>query len=180
MVQIAQDYPFLKGMEGWTTTMTEYARLAKNTVVQRSLPADPRYLIEMGGQQVDLRLLNYAADAVRVRGEATTAAYATQTEQETTGARRQQVQQAPAVPGGGQQQRQTPKEPQYLLPADMVTGEDALMNDPDMRKAMAAAGWGKDPKSQAKHLAERLPERIKSDLRTQWRQGQHTRVRQTP
>lgn len=160
-------YPFLGKDDTWKETLAEVAKLKASPALAGLLPDDPRQQVQHEGQALDLRLLAMAAHAMQARMASTDAATTAATTAQADATR----QAAPGVQGA------TPlapraKTPQLVLPANMVQGEDALLNDPRVQKALADIKWGTDPRTQQKRVAERLSPRMKQDLQRQYRQGQ--------
>lgn len=177
-VALATEYPFLNNMPGWTQAMGEYAKLTQNHALRQGFPEDTSMVVTLKGQPVDLRVLAVAAETVRARLETATAYQGRQAQDAGQQQQQARVAESPAVQGGAHQQRATPQEPTHLFPADMVSGDTALMNNPDIKRALERAGWGSTTREQLENLSKRLPEKTRMTLRQQWRQGRNDQVRQ--
>lgn len=169
---LANTYTFLRDEAPWQETLQEMERLKQSQALRGLLPDDPRQQIQYQGKAVDLRLLAMAAHAMqgRVAGKEAGKTEATKQAEDT----RRQL--APGVEGGTAPTTRGNTTPSLLLPSEMVQGEDALLNDPRMQKALADIGWGKDPRTQQKRVAEKLPVGVKQSLQRQYRQGNRVGV----
>lgn len=176
-VALATGYPFLRAPDGWNAMMHEYGRLAKSPVFQKTLAPDPRMVIELGGQQIDLRIAAAAAETVRARTEIVAAHQQAQGEEQQRQRQTEQARQAPGAQGGGQQQRQTPTQAQHVIAADLVQGDNALLANPAVAKVLEQRGWGKDMRTQAKHLEEKVSPATRQAWQTAYRQGRSDQVR---
>lgn len=176
LVNLASSYPFLRQAEGWNAMSAEYERLAQDPLTHATLPPDPRYVVELGGKSVDLRLAAMASRTLKAQMDALAATQAQQTQQQQVEERQQQRTQDPGVPGGTVQQQRPRPQTRLLLPTAMVKGDNALLNNPEMRKAMQAAGWGNDPRTQAKHLAEKVSAAKKAEWQRAYQAGRHDEV----
>ena len=176
LVNLATTYPFLRQTDGWQAMQAEYQRLASDPLTQATLPVDPRYVVELGGQQVDLRLAALASRTLKAQMD-TLQHVQTTTAKETADATRTQARtQDPGVAGGQAQQQRPREQARHLVPTAMVRGENALMNNPEVRKALTAAGWGTDPRDQAKRLAERVSPAKQAEWQRAYQAGRHDEV----
>jgi hypothetical protein len=176
LVTLANTYPFLRQSDGWQAMSAEYERLAQDPLTQATLPADPRYVVELGGKPVDLRLAAMASRTLKAHLDTMAAVAQQQATEQHTQERQQQRQQDPGVQGGTPQQQRPRPQARLLLPTAMVKGDNALLNHPEMRKAMQAAGWGNDPRTQAKHLAEKVSAAKKAEWQRAYQAGRHDEV----
>ena len=135
-----------------------YTALVNDPMTAILYPPDTRGIAKLEGNGVtyDLRLLDRAAAEVR-QGQRLSATAAQE--------HRQQGEQFPAQ-GGGAQHAPTSSADQIVVPAEFVRGEDALFNDPRIRKAMEVVTGEKDPRKHVEHFYTNAPELDK----TKWRQ----------
>ena len=136
-----------------------YAALKNNPLMQVYYPPDPSGLstITWQGVEWDARLVDRALAEVRAQQ---------QTQQGGREQLRQQGQSTPTQGGNGNGRPPTPKDA-VVLPAQYVRGEDALFNDPRIRKALEMTTGLKDPRSQAKWFFDNVPPAVKAQWQRQ-------------
>lgn len=133
-----------------------YAALQANPVMQALYPPDPTgsSAIQYQGATWDARLIDRAASEIRRQLEAQGQLKSTQTQQAAT---------APTQsPGTTRSAKDAP-----VLPPAYVRGEEALLNDPRIRKALEATTGLKDPRSQAKWFWDNVPDSQKAQWQRQ-------------
>lgn len=131
-----------------TAAATRYQQLLQDPVTALAFPPDPAavYKDPATGTEYDMRLLITAADYVKA-GRPTPAA------------------RTPASLGVTTPTSTSPAGP--VVPKSYVVGRNAVLQDPDIQRALAQNGWGSSPKEQLQNFLKRVPETTKEH----WKNG---------
>ena len=131
-----------------TAAATRYQQLLQDPVTALAFPPDPAaiYRDPATGTEYDMRLLITAADYVKASRPAPVV--------------KPPASLGSSVPGGS-----PPAGP--VVPKSYVVGSNAVLQDPDIQKALAQNGWGNSPKEQLQNFLKRVPETTKEH----WKNG---------